>query len=74
MEAGELTEALQAILEFNAAFDFDQVDYILKTIASYAVPDNAIETIEALKSAAYDVNQEQIEQIIKSYLGGQNNE
>lgn len=70
IEQKELSEALRAMQEFNAAFDFDQVDNILNTLTQYQVPSNAGKMLEQLKSAVYDINQQEIEQLITSYLQG----
>lgn len=74
MEPSAFKEALLAMQEFCAAFDFEQVDNVLKTIESYRSPEDAGEMMEALKSAVYDINQEQILQLINEYLGGWSNE
>lgn len=68
MDVNTLTEALEAILEFTQAFDFDQVDQVMETLEQFSMPEDFRETYEELKTAIYDVNQEAISSLIQNYL------
>lgn len=74
MDSKELAEALTAMQEFCAAFDFDQVDSILQKLENCQLPESFEESMDRLKTAIYDVNQEEIQKIITEYLGGLNDE
>lgn len=72
MEENMLKEALEAMLEFSQAFDFDEVDRILKQLEDYQLPPAMEARIDELKTAVYDVSQPEIEKIIGECLGGEN--
>lgn len=74
MDSDELAEALTAMQEFCAAFDFDQVDSILQKLENCQLPEKFEAVMERLKTAIYDVDQEEIQKIITEYLGGLNGE
>ena len=74
MDSDELAEALTAMQEFCAAFDFDQVDSILQKLENCQLPEKFEAVMERLKTAIYDVDQEEIQKIITEYLGGLNDE
>lgn len=56
MDSDELAEALTAMQEFCAAFDFDQVDSILQKLENCQLPEKFEAVMERLKTAIYDVD------------------
>lgn len=66
----QLKEALEAILEFNEAFDFDNVDLVMDSLSEYSFSTAEAAVYEELKSAVLEVNQERIREIVQRYLGG----
>lgn len=65
-----LEEAFIAVKEFNEAFDFDNVDAVMKSLSDCRMPQKALETYKELEEAVMDVDQERIRIIIDTYLGG----
>lgn len=74
IEPEQLKEAFLAILEFNEAFDFDNVDTVMDSLAEYRLPAEAGTAYDKLKKAVLDVEQEKIKTIIQDYLGGAESE
>lgn len=72
VDAGGLSdlfiEALEAIREFNEAFDFDQIDEIMKQLEDCQLTSKESEAFSRLKIAVFDVNQEEIRSIVETLL------
>lgn len=64
----QIKEALEAVLEFSAAFDFDEVDSVMKQLEGYKMPETFEKTYQELKAAVYDVDKEKTDRIIQEYL------
>lgn len=64
----QIKEALEAVLEFSAAFDFDEVDSVMKQLDGYKMPETFEKTYQELKAAVYDVDKEKTDRIIQEYL------
>ena len=74
MEQKNLKEALEAIAEFAAAFDFDGVDAVMQQLAGYQMPESFADAYKELQAAVYDVDKDGIDRIIQEYLGGNKHE
>ena len=47
----QIKEALEAVLEFSAAFDLDEVDSVMKQLEGYKMPETFEKTDQELKAA-----------------------
>ncbi len=66
----ELKEALMAVREFAEAFDFDNVDAVMNTLAEYEIPEDFKAGYQELKGLVMDVNQPGIIELVEKYIGG----
>ena len=61
----KLKEAYGTILEFSEALDYDSIEYMIKSLDGYTVPDSEAERFEKLKLAALNFDYDLIPEILE---------
>ncbi len=62
----KLKEAYGTILEFSEALDYDTIEYMIKSLDGYGIPDDEAERFEKLKRAALNYDYDLIPEIISN--------
>ena len=63
----KLWEAYTAILEFSDALDYDSIEFVIKSLEKYSIPEDETEKLTALKKAVFNYDYEMIPDILKQH-------
>jgi hypothetical protein len=66
VEEKTLQDALSALKEFVAAFDFDSADSVMQMLGSYCIPENYLQLYQKLKSLMAEVARDEIIELLKT--------
>ncbi len=61
----KLKEAYSAIIEFSEALDYDSIEYVIKSLDGYRIPENETQRAEKLKRAVFNYDYELLPEILK---------
>ena len=57
----ELAEALEALREMSASFDYDSVIFVLESLDEYRLPDDQLERFKRIRSAVSKLDWEAVQ-------------
>ena len=60
----ELAEAYETLKEISASFDFDSLEFVIKSLEAYKIPESEREKFKNLKTAANNLDWDEIKKLV----------